>query len=95
MYLFSTNAKNAKIKKRIALLKRELVPVNHWSSQNDIFENISELFSTWKQKGRHALYHLNEHATELKKKAKENPKKTLALAAGVVLASFLLIRKNY
>ncbi|WP_375666222.1 hypothetical protein [Bartonella sp. TT121SHDZB] len=94
MYLFSTHSKNAKIKKRIALLKRELVPVNRWSSQNDSFKNISELFNTWKQKVRHALYHLNEHATELKKKAKENPKKTLALAAGVVLASFLLIRKN-
>ncbi|WP_273754943.1 MULTISPECIES: hypothetical protein [unclassified Bartonella] len=95
MCLFSTNAKNAKIKKRIAQLKRELVPVNRWSSQNDSFENISELFNTWKQKGRHALYHLNEQATELKKKAKENPKKTLALAAGLVLASILLIRKNY
>ncbi|WP_330168283.1 hypothetical protein [Bartonella grahamii] len=94
MCLFSTNAKNAKIKKRIAQLKRELVPVNHWSAQNDRFENISELFNTWKQKGRHALYHLNKHATELKKKAKENPKKTFALAAGVVLASFLLVRKN-
>ncbi|WP_375696271.1 hypothetical protein [Bartonella sp. AP331QHHD] len=94
MCLFSPHRKNAKIKKRIAQLKRELVPVNYWSSQNDSFENISELFNTWKQKGRHALYHLNEHATELKKKVKENPKKTLALAAGVVLVSFLLIRKN-
>ncbi|WP_375625232.1 MULTISPECIES: hypothetical protein [unclassified Bartonella] len=94
MCLFSPHRKNAKIKKRIAQLKRELVPVNHWSSQNDNFENISELFNTWKQKGRHALYHLNEHAAELKKKAKENPKKTLALTAGVVLVSFLLIRKN-
>ncbi|WP_375701829.1 hypothetical protein [Bartonella sp. AA89HNZF] len=94
MCLFPPHRKNAKIKKRIAQLKRELVPVNYWSSQNDSFENISELFNTWKQKGRHALYHLNEHATELKKKAKENPKKTLALAAGVVLVSFLLIRKN-
>ncbi|WP_175868564.1 hypothetical protein [Bartonella gabonensis] len=95
MCLFSTNAKNAKIKKRIAQLKRELVPINRWSSHNDSFENISELFNTWKQKGRHALYYLNEHVTELKKKAKENPKKTFALAAGLVLASVLLIRKNY
>ncbi|EJF87691.1 hypothetical protein [Bartonella rattimassiliensis] len=94
MYLISPHSKNAKIKKRIAQLKKELVPVNHWNSQNDSFENISELFNTWKQKGCHALYHLNEHATELKKKAKENPKKTLALLAGVVLASLLLIRKN-
>ncbi|WP_375664144.1 MULTISPECIES: hypothetical protein [unclassified Bartonella] len=94
MCLFSPHRKNAKIKKRIAQLKRELVPINHWSFQNDSFENISELFNTWKQKGRHALYHLNEHATELKKKAKENPKKTLALAAGIVLVSFLLIRKH-
>ncbi|WP_142415988.1 hypothetical protein [Bartonella massiliensis] len=99
MCLFSTNAKNAKIKKRIAqlkkeLVKKELVPVNHWGSQNDSFENISELFNAWKQKGRHALYHLNEHATELKKKVKENPKKTLALAAGLALASVLLMRKN-
>ncbi|MBB4075746.1 hypothetical protein GGR08_000027 [Bartonella fuyuanensis] len=94
MCLFSTHSKNAKIKKRIALLKRELVPVNRWKFQNDSFENISELFNTWKQKSRHAFYHLNEHATKLKKKAKENPKKTLALAAGVVLASLFLIRKN-
>ncbi len=69
MYLFSTHAKNAKIKKRIAKLKSELIPVSQWgSSHNDSFENISDMLNTWKQKGRHALYHLNEHATELKKK---------------------------
>ncbi|WP_156851176.1 hypothetical protein [Bartonella refiksaydamii] len=94
MSLFSTRAKNAKIKKRIARLKNQLVPVSPWRFHDDSFENISVLFDTWKQKGHHALHHLNEHATQLKKKAKENPKTTLALAAGLVLASFLLIRKN-
>ncbi|WP_208433575.1 hypothetical protein [Bartonella taylorii] len=94
MSLFSTRAKNAKIKKHIAQLKNQLVPASPWRSYNDGFENISDMFDTWKQKGRHALYHLNEHATQLKKKAKENPKTTLALTAGLILASFLLIRKN-
>ncbi|EJF74725.1 hypothetical protein HWV54_03315 [Bartonella alsatica] len=94
MCLFSTNAKNAKIKKRIAQLKSELVPVSRWHFYNNSYENISDMLDTWKQNGLHVLYHLNEHATELKKKVKENPKKTLALAAGLVLASFLLTRKN-
>ncbi|WP_019221110.1 hypothetical protein [Bartonella senegalensis] len=94
MCLFSPHTKNAKIKKRIAQLKNELVPVSHLRSQRNSFENISDIFETWKQKGHHALYHLNEHVTELKKKAKENPKKTLALAAGLALAGFLLVRKH-
>ncbi|EJF89700.1 hypothetical protein ME1_00470 [Bartonella vinsonii subsp. arupensis OK-94-513] len=94
MCLFSTHAKNAKIKKRIAQLKNELSSTSPWHSNNNGFENISDMLDTWKQKGQHALYHLNEHATQLKKKAKENPKKTIALTAGIILASFLLIRKN-
>ncbi|WP_273756582.1 hypothetical protein [Bartonella sp. MM73XJBT] len=94
MCLFSTHSKNAKIKKRIAQLKSELVPVSRWNSQSDSLESISDMLDTWKQKSRHALYHLNEHAREFKKKAKEHPKTTLALAAGLVLASVLLIRKN-
>ncbi|MBX4335865.1 hypothetical protein [Bartonella raoultii] len=94
MSLFSSQSKNAKIKKRIAQLKNELVPVNRWYSSNESFENISEIFDTWKQKGRHAFYHLNKHAKSLKKKAQENPKTTLALAAGAILTSFLLLRKN-
>ncbi|WP_208435372.1 hypothetical protein [Bartonella phoceensis] len=94
MCLFSTHAKNARIKKRIAQLKSELVPANRWRSHNSSFANILDMLDTWKQKGHHALCHLNEHATELKKKAKEHPKTIIALATGVVLASFLLIRKN-
>ncbi|WP_019219412.1 hypothetical protein [Bartonella florencae] len=94
MWLFSTNTQNAKIKKRIAQLKNELVPVSRGGFHNDSFENISDLLDTWKQKGRHALVHLNEHATELKKKVKEHPKTTLALAAGLVLAGFFLVRKH-
>lgn len=94
MSLFSPQRKNAKIKKRIAQLKNELVPVNRWHSANESLEDISEIFDTWKQKGRHALYHLNEQAKNLKKKAKENPKTTVALAAGAILTSFLLLRKN-
>ncbi|PIT70330.1 hypothetical protein [Bartonella tribocorum] len=94
MYLFSTHKKNAKIKKRIAQLKRELAPVNQWGPHNESFENISDILDTWKQKGRHALCHLNEHATELKKKVKEHPKTILALAAGLAFADFLLVRKN-
>ncbi|GAA5095865.1 hypothetical protein [Bartonella acomydis] len=94
MCLFSTHAKNAKIKKRIAQFKSELTPISQWGSHNNRFENISDILETWKQKGRHALDHLNEHATELKKKVTEHPKTTLALAAGLALASFLLIRKN-
>ncbi|WP_332060133.1 hypothetical protein [Bartonella sp. CB74] len=94
MCLFSIHSKNAKIKKRIAQLKNELIPVHHWHSHNSSFDNISDMLDTWKQKGCHALFHLNEQATELKKKAKENPKTTLALAASVALASFLLIRKK-
>ncbi|GAA5107481.1 hypothetical protein [Bartonella jaculi] len=94
MGLFSSYSKNAKIKKHIAQLKNELVPVNRWHSDNSSFGYISDVFDTWKQKGRHALCHLNEQATQLKQKAKENPKTALALAAGLALASFLLIRKN-
>ncbi|WP_144751452.1 MULTISPECIES: hypothetical protein [Bartonella] len=94
MCLFSTHTKNAKIKKRIAQLKSELVPVNRWHFQRERFENISDMLDTWKQKGRHALYHLNQHARELKKKAKDHPKTTLALAAGLVLAGFMLVRRN-
>lgn len=94
MCLFSTHSKNAKIKKRIAQLKSELVPVSRWHSHSDSLESISDMLNTWKQKGRHALYHLNEHATELKNKVKQHPKTTLALAAGLVLAGFLMIRKN-
>ncbi|WP_455480609.1 hypothetical protein V3564_05670 [Bartonella sp. B12(2025)] len=96
MCLFSPHSKNAKIKKRIAQLKNELVPVNnHWRfHDNNSFDNLSNILDTWKQKGCHALYHLNEHATELKKKVKENPKTTIALTAGIALAGFLLIRKN-
>lgn len=94
MCLFSTHAKNARIKKRIAQLKNELVPVNHWYSYNDSFENISDIFDTWKQKSRHALSHLNGHAIALKKKVKEHPKTTLALATGIALTGFFLIRKN-
>ncbi|WP_019222872.1 hypothetical protein [Bartonella rattaustraliani] len=94
MCLFSTHAKNARIKKRIAQLKNELVPVNHWYPDNDSFKNISNIFDTWKQKSCHALHHLNEHAATLKKKAKEHPKTTLALAAGMLLTGFFLIRKN-
>ncbi|WP_336293898.1 hypothetical protein [Bartonella sp. CB169] len=94
MCLFSTRAKNAKIKKRIAQLKSELVPVSHWHPHNNSFENISDIFNTLKQKGCHAFYHINEHTKELKKKAKENPKTSLALAAGLVLTGFLLTRKN-
>ncbi|ATP12951.1 hypothetical protein BHOIPH791_09500 [Bartonella henselae] len=94
MCLFSTHTKNAKIKKRIAQLKNELVPMSRLSSHSNSFENISDIFDTWKQKGQHALYHFNEHVTELKKKVKENPKTTLALAAGLALAGFLLVRKN-
>ncbi|MET3589215.1 hypothetical protein ABID23_000285 [Bartonella silvatica] len=93
MYLFSPHSKNAKIKKRIAQLKNELVPVNHWHSHHNSFENISDVLNTWKQKGRHALYHLNEHTTALKKKAKQHPKTTLALTAGLILSGFLLARK--
>ncbi|KEC56480.1 hypothetical protein [Bartonella koehlerae] len=94
MCLFSTHTQNARIKKHIAQLKNELVPVNHLRSHSNSFEDISEIFETWKQKGQHVLYHLNEHVTELKKKAKENPKTTLALAVGLALASFMLVRKN-
>ncbi|EJF79898.1 Uncharacterised protein [Candidatus Bartonella washoeensis] len=94
MGLFSSHTKNAKIKKRIAQLKNELVPVNRWHSDNKGFEYISDMLDIWKQKGRHALDHLNEHAMQLKKKAKANPKTTLALAAGMALAGFLLMRKN-
>ncbi|CAF26678.1 hypothetical protein [Bartonella quintana] len=94
MCLFSTHPQNTKIKKRIAQLKNELVPVSHFRSYKDSFENISDMFAPWKQKIRHALYHLNEHATQLKRKAKENPKTILALAAGMALAGFLLTRKN-
>ncbi|WP_409361184.1 hypothetical protein ACRPOS_007880 [Bartonella heixiaziensis] len=94
MGLFSSHSKNAKIKKRIAQLKNELVPVNRWYSDNSSVEYMSDMLDTWKQKGRHALCHLNEHAAQLKKKAKENPKTTIALAAGLALASFLLVRKN-
>ncbi|EJF80528.1 hypothetical protein [Bartonella doshiae] len=94
MSLFSTRAKNAKIKKRIAQLKNQLVPVSSWRSHNDSFENISDMFDTWKQKGHHAFYHLNEHAKVWKNKAKENPKTALALATGLILAGILLIRKN-
>ncbi|WP_317993911.1 hypothetical protein [Bartonella gliris] len=94
MGLFSSHSKNAKIKKRIAQLKNELVPVNRWHSENSNFEYMSDMFDTWKQKGHHALCHLNEHAIQLKKKAKENPKTTLALATGLALAGFLLVRKN-
>ncbi|MCZ2157950.1 hypothetical protein NPX99_01410 [Bartonella sp. 220] len=94
MCLFSTHSKNAKIKKPIAQLKNELSSISPWHSNNSSFETISDMLDTWKQKVQHALYHLNKHATQWKKKAKENPKKTIALAASIILASFLLKRKN-
>ncbi|WP_335617791.1 MULTISPECIES: hypothetical protein [unclassified Bartonella] len=47
-----------------------------------------------KLKGHQALYNINTHAEELKKKAKENPKTTLLLAAGLILTSYCLVRKN-
>ncbi|AGF76450.1 hypothetical protein [Bartonella vinsonii] len=94
MCLFSTHSKNAKIKKSIAQLKNKLSSASLWLSNNSSFETISDMFDTWKQKSQHALYHLNEHATQWKKKAKENPKKTIALTASILLASFLLMGKN-
>ncbi|MBB5074212.1 hypothetical protein HNQ69_001349 [Bartonella callosciuri] len=94
MYLFSAHAKNDKIKKRIAQLKSKLPPVNRCYSHNKSFENVSEMLNVWKQKRRHALYHLNDRITELKNKVKGHPKTTLALAAGLVLTSFFLIHKN-
>ncbi|WP_336278565.1 hypothetical protein [Bartonella sp. CB175] len=89
MRLFLTHSQNAEIKKGITKFKNELTPEHSWH-----FDNISGILNTWKQKSCHALSHLNKHATELKKQVKENPKKTIALAAGIALASFLLTRKN-
>ncbi|AQX18928.1 MULTISPECIES: hypothetical protein [Bartonella] len=95
MYIFqSPCSKNDKIKKRIAQLKEELTTINRQSLQNNRFDSISKMLKKWKQKGHHALYHINNHAEELKKKAKDNPKTTLLLTAGLVLTSYCLMRKN-
>ncbi|ATO57932.1 hypothetical protein [Bartonella sp. 1-1C] len=95
MYIFQNPcSKNDKIKKRIAQLKEELITINRQPLQNDRFGSISKMLKKWKQKGHHALYHINNHAEELKKKAKDNPKTTLLLTAGLVLTSYCLMRKN-
>ncbi|MCZ2328797.1 hypothetical protein [Bartonella sp. F02] len=94
MCIFSNCFRKGKIKKHIAHLKNELTPNNHWFSNNNNTGALSSMFNTWKQKGRHALYHLNEHTEELKNKVKENPKTTIALAMGVALTSFLFMRKK-
>ncbi|AQX31398.1 hypothetical protein [Bartonella schoenbuchensis] len=85
--------RDTKIKKHIAQLKDELVTISRWRHDNNTSNTIFDLFDTWKQKGRHALYRINNHTEDLKKKAKENPKTTIALITGVVLASCLLTRK--
>ncbi|WP_455477934.1 hypothetical protein V3565_04050 [Bartonella sp. B10] len=96
MCLFSIYSKNAKIKKHIAQLKNELIPINHLYSNDNIFDHIFSMLTTWKKKSHQALYHLNEHATQLKKIVKKNPKTALTIAvAGTALACFLLIRKKH
>ncbi|MCZ2203631.1 DUF883 C-terminal domain-containing protein [Bartonella sp. A05] len=94
MCIFSTLSKDAKIKKRIAQLKNELSAINHWRSNDKNLNNVSNMLNAWQKKGRHALDHVNEHTEELKKKVKENPKTTIALAAGIALVGLLLIRKH-
>ncbi|CBI76933.1 conserved protein of unknown function [Bartonella clarridgeiae 73] len=95
MYIFQSPCrKNDKIKKRIAQLKEELTTINRQHFQSHPFENISNILNKWKLKGHQALYHINAHAKELKKKAKENPKTALLLATGLVLTSYCLMRKN-
>ncbi|OPB32267.1 hypothetical protein [Bartonella sp. AR 15-3] len=95
MYIFqSLCKKNDKIKKRIAQLQEELITINRPPLQNYRFDSISKMLKKWKLKGNHALYHINNHAEELKKKAKDNPKTTLLLTAGLVLTSYFLMRKN-
>lgn len=94
MCIFSTFSKDAKIKKRITQLKNELSTSNHWRSNDENWNNVSNMLNAWQKKGRHALDHVNEHAKKLKKNVKENPKATLVLAAGIVLTGFLLMRNN-
>ncbi|UNE54051.1 hypothetical protein [Bartonella machadoae] len=93
MCLFSAPTKNAKIRKYIIQLKNKFISISPWHARNSDFENISNLLERWQQKGCHVLQHLHEHTIQLKKKTKENPKTTIALATGVVLTSFFLIRK--
>ncbi|UTO28270.1 hypothetical protein NMK50_09055 [Bartonella harrusi] len=93
MCLFSAHTKNAKMGKYIVQLKNKLTSMHPWHSRNSNFENISNIFERWKQKSYHTLHHFHNHAIQLKKKSKDNPKTTIALATGVVLTSFFLIRK--
>ncbi|WP_332065783.1 hypothetical protein [Bartonella sp. CB189] len=94
MRLFSTHSQNGKIKKGITQFKNEITPRRNWHFHNNQLDNISDMFNNWLQKSCHALSHLGQHGIELKKKAKANPKKTIALATSIALAGFLLTRKN-
>lgn len=83
-----------KAKKRIHQLKRELASLTGDRQWSDMNYDTGEVAGMIKEKGRQAFNQISDHASEMKEKAKDNPKTALAVIAGIGLAACLLMRKN-
>lgn len=81
-----------KLKKHIAQLKDELVTISRWRHDNNTSNTIFDLFDTWKQKGRHALYRINNHTEDLKK-SKRKPSNNNHTYRQCCSSKWLLTRK--
>lgn len=92
MALFQSDSDiSSKAHKRIAELKAELASLTGKTSWSDI--DMADITDTIKEKGHQALDCVSEHASNVKEKAKENPKTSLAVVIGLSLAAYLLLRK--